>query len=152
MNDEIRGRSTELTELNTFLETILRTVGLAVAVLDRDQHVQIWNGHARELWGLTQDEVEDRHLLSLDFGLPAERLKSEIRNVLGGASEREELVVEATNRRDRPFNCRVTALPLRHSVDGGVSGVILMMEDGGDGAGPASQERNTPPTGRRRQS
>ncbi len=62
MNDELRSRSSELGELNVFLETILGTVGLAVAVLDKEQHVQIWNGQAREMWGLIPEEVEGRHL------------------------------------------------------------------------------------------
>jgi two-component system CheB/CheR fusion protein len=137
INDELRSRSGELTELNVFLETILGTVGLAVAVLDRQLHVQIWNGQARELWGLTPDEVEDRHLLALDFGLPVDRLKARLRTSLSGSSAREDVVLEATNRRGRPFNCRVTLMPLRNSDDGEVSGVILMMEDAGDGAAPS---------------
>jgi two-component system CheB/CheR fusion protein len=138
MNDELRGRSSELNDLNAFLETILATVGLAVAVLDRQQHVQIWNGQAHELWGLTPDEVEDRHFLALDFGLPVERLKAPIRNCLGGGSDREEIVLEAINRRGRGFACRVTCMPLRQSNDGGISGVIVKMEDASDGAGPSS--------------
>jgi two-component system CheB/CheR fusion protein len=133
MNDELRGRSGELSELNAFLETILGTVGLAVAVLDRQLHVQIWNGQARELWGLVADEVEDRHFMALDFGLPVEQLKPQLRTSLAGSPTREEIVVEATNRRGRPFNCRVTLLPFHNSNDGEIRGVIVMMEDAGDG-------------------
>ncbi len=55
MNEELRHRSQELNDVNSFLETILTTIGLAVAVLDRNQRVQIWNGKARELWGLPSD-------------------------------------------------------------------------------------------------
>lgn len=135
MNDELRGRSSELSELNVLLETILGTVGLAVAVLDREQHVQIWSGQAYEMWGLDQDEVEERHLLSLDFGLPTEKLKSEIRDILTAGSSREEVVLEATNRRGRSFKCRVTFLPLRQN--GAISGVVMVMEDAGDGGGPS---------------
>jgi two-component system CheB/CheR fusion protein len=138
MNDELRARSTELGELNAFLEAILGTVGLAVAVLDRQQHVQIWNDQAREMWGLNAEEVEDRNFLALDFGLPLEQLKSRIRNALAGTSPREEMVVEATNRRGRVFSCRVTVIPLRQSADGAVTGAIMMMEDADDGAGPLS--------------
>ncbi len=128
MNDELRHRGTELNELNAFLETILTTVGLAVAVVDPDQHVQVWNGQARELWGLTADEAEGRHLLSLDFGLPVERLKQELRATLSGQSTREDVVLDATNRRGRPFQCRVTILPLGGEDDGRLPGAILMME------------------------
>src|SRR5205807_7215758 len=69
MNDELRHRTLELNDMNTFLETILATIGLAVAVLDRQQHVQIWNGQAYDLWGLASEEVEDQNFLGLDFGL-----------------------------------------------------------------------------------
>jgi two-component system CheB/CheR fusion protein len=113
-------------------------VGLAVAVLDRQQHVQIWNGQARDMWGLSPDEAEDRNFLALEFGLPVERLKSHIRDCLAGKVSSEELVLEATNRRGRNFNCKVTFLPVRESNDGAVSGVIVMMEDAGNGAAPSS--------------
>jgi two-component system CheB/CheR fusion protein len=128
MNDELRHRTLELNDLNAFLETVLTTIGFAVAVVDRNQQVQIWNSQARELWGLTSEEVEDEHLLSLDFGLPVERLKQELRAALIGASEREEVTLPAVNRRGQKFDCRVTLLPLGANRDGNGSGVIMMME------------------------
>ena len=128
MNEELRHRTQEVNEVNSFLETILTTIGLAVAVLDRNQRVQIWNGKARELWGVTPEEAEDEHLLGLDIGLPVEQLKSPLRAVVGGGSAREEAVVEARNRRGKPFQCRVTFLPLGAGGDGHVSAVIMMME------------------------
>jgi two-component system CheB/CheR fusion protein len=127
MNDELRHRTGELNDVNVFLETILTTMGLAVIVIDRQQHVQIWNGQARELWGLLPDEVEDQHLLSLDFGLPVEQLKRELRAVLIGDSDREEVTVAAMNRRGRRFECRVTVLPLGRDAQS-VAGAVLMME------------------------
>lgn len=128
MNDELRYRSAELNELNSFLETILTTIGLAVAVLDRRQHVQIWNGQARDLWGLSPEEAEDQHLLALDFGLPLERLRQPLQSLLRDGSSREELVLDATNRRGKPFQCRVICLPLHPDGNGEVSGLIVMME------------------------
>jgi two-component system CheB/CheR fusion protein len=128
MNEELRHRTLEVNDMNTFLETILTTIGLAVAVVDSDQHVQIWNGQARELWGLTPDEVDDQHIQSLDIGLPIERLKGRLRATLLGESEQEELILGATNRRGKAFQCRVTLLPMRGDSDGAVSGAIIMME------------------------
>jgi two-component system CheB/CheR fusion protein len=89
--------------------------------------VQIWNGQARELWGLRPEEVEDQHLMSLDIGLPVEQLKRQLRATLSGESEREEVTVPATNRRGRSFSCHVTLLPLGRDGQG-VAGAILMME------------------------
>jgi two-component system, chemotaxis family, CheB/CheR fusion protein len=129
MNEELRHRTQELNDVNAFLETILTTIGVAVAVLDRNQRVQIWNGKARELWGLTAEEAEDEHLMGLDFGLPVDKVRPQIRDTLAGRSQREEVVIEATNRRGKPFSCRVTLLPLGSSGDGSVSGVIMMMEE-----------------------
>lgn len=128
INDELRQRTLELNDLNAFLETVLTTIGFAVAVLDRDQHVQIWNSQARDMWGLTSEEVDDQHLQSLDFGLPVERLKPLLRTTLTGESEREEIVVDAVNRRGHAFECRVTLMPLGANRDGAGSGVIMMME------------------------
>jgi two-component system CheB/CheR fusion protein len=127
MNEELRHRTQEVNDVNSFLETILTTIGLAVAVVDRNQRVQIWNGQARELWGVTPDEAEDEHLLSLDFGLPVDQLKQQLRATLNGRSNREEVVLDAINRRGSPFQCRVTLLPLG-GRDGNASGTIIMME------------------------
>jgi two-component system CheB/CheR fusion protein len=127
MNEELRHRTGEVNDMNLFLETILTTMGLAVVVIDRQQHVQIWNGQAWELWGLRPEEAEDQHLMSLDIGLPVEQLKRQLRSTLTGESEREELTLAATNRRGRPFQCHVTLLPLGRDGQG-VSGAILMME------------------------
>ena len=129
MNEELRHRTQEVNDVNSFLETILSTIGLAVAVVDRNQRVQIWNGNARELWGVTAAEAEDEHLMAIDFGLPVDEVRQQIRDTLTGRSQREEVVVEATNRRGKPFMCRVTLLPLGSGGDGAASGVIMMMED-----------------------
>lgn len=128
MNDELRHRTLELNDMNSFLETILTTIGLAVAVIDREQHVQVWNDQARELWGLTAEETEDRHFIGLDFGLAVEQLKPQLRRTLSAQSEREELVIDAVNRRGKSIQCRVSILPLATANDGGVSGAIIMME------------------------
>jgi two-component system CheB/CheR fusion protein len=129
INEELRHRSQELNDVNSFLETILTTIGLAVAVLDRNQRVQIWNGKARELWGLPPEEAEDEHLMALDIGLPVEKLRQQVRDTLSGKSQREEVVLEATDRRGKTFTCRVTFLPLGSGGDGNASGVIMTMED-----------------------
>ncbi len=126
MNEELRHRALEITDMNNFLETVLTTIGLAVAVLDRQQRIQIWNGQSRELWGLTPEEAEDQHFLGLDIGLPVEQLKTPLRACLTGASKREQLTLEAINRRGKPFRCEVTCMPL--GEDGSVNGVIVMME------------------------
>ena len=127
MNEELRHRTLELNTSNLFLETILSTIGIAVAVLDPHQRVQTWNRQAYELWGLTAEEVEDENLLALDFGLPIEKLKTQLRDCLNGGATREEIVLEATNRRGKQFECRVTCLPMGNH-DGQVAGVIMMME------------------------
>jgi two-component system, chemotaxis family, CheB/CheR fusion protein len=131
INDELRQRTLELNEVNAFLETILTSMGVGVAVLDRSLAVQVWNAHSSELWGLRSDEAEGENLLSLDVGLPVEKLSGALRDVLNNGESRVELRVEATNRRGRPIDCRIVALPL--SIDGqGVSGTILLMEELGE--------------------
>ena len=126
MNEELRERSVELNDVNAFLETILTSMGIAVVVLDTRLHVQIWNAHSRELWGLTPQEVEGSHILDLDFGLPVDALKAPLKACLSGTTEREELVLDAVNRRGKPFRCGVVCLPL--NGPDAPTGVIVMME------------------------
>lgn len=128
MNDELRHRTLELNDMNRFLETVLMMTGNAVVVVDRQHNVRIWNGEARELWGLTPDEAQDQNLFSLDIGLPVGELKPALNAILSGDSEREEVVLTATNRRGRQFQCRVTTLPLAPLSDDGATGAIMLME------------------------
>jgi two-component system, chemotaxis family, CheB/CheR fusion protein len=126
MNDELRERTLELNDVNAFLETILTSMGVSVAVLDSQLNVQIWNAHSRELWGVTPQEAEGHHILNLDIGIPVDQLKGPLKACISGASDREELVVEAINRRGKPFRCGIVVVPLRSPE--GISGAIVMME------------------------
>ena len=71
INDELRDRTSELNRVNGFLEAMLTSLAVGVAVVDREQRVQVWNQHAEDLWGLRRDEALDRPLLALDVGLAA---------------------------------------------------------------------------------
>lgn len=134
INDELRERTTELNRLNDLLEAIFSSLGVAVAVLDRQQLVQVWNHRAQDLWGLHEDEAVEQHFVALDIGLPTERIAQPLRAVIGGASGRERLEVEAVNRRGRTITCTTTILPLvgGAGVDGDreTRGAIVVMEDG----------------------
>jgi two-component system, chemotaxis family, CheB/CheR fusion protein len=138
INDELRDRTSELNQVNDHLESILSSLGVAVAVVDRQQRVLIWNQRAQDLWGMREDEAVDHHLLSLDIGLPIEQLAGPLRSVLGGASPKAEAILQAVNRRGRSIDCATTILPLlsSRSTEGhAVSGAIVMMSDGPVGNG-----------------
>jgi two-component system CheB/CheR fusion protein len=142
INDELRDRTTEVNELNDFLEAILTSLGIGVVVVDAGQRVQVWNRRAEDLWGVRPDEAIAQELLSLDMGLPTERVAAALGAVLTGASARERLELEAVNRRGRAIVCSTSVLPLIGGTDGdrGVRGAIILMEDapatnGRDGGG-----------------
>jgi two-component system CheB/CheR fusion protein len=148
INDELRERTSELNQVNDFLEAILTSLGIAVAVLDREGRVQVWNHRADDLWGLRPDEAIEHHFLSLDIGLPMEGLAHALRAVLGGASDREVVALQAVNRRGRPITCTTTVLPLvaPPGSRAPATGAILLMEDGppaGDGADGMDGARRT---------
>ncbi|HEU4977302.1 MAG TPA: CheR family methyltransferase [Solirubrobacteraceae bacterium] len=126
INDELRSRTSELDEVNAFLESILTVIGAAVAVVDQGLRVRVWNSHAVELWGLRPEEVQGEPLLGLDIGLPVDKLKLPLRQVLK-ADERQEVELDATNRRGRPVRIRVSAMPL--VLDGAQArGAVVVME------------------------
>ncbi|MEA2306605.1 MAG: two-component system, chemotaxis family, CheB/CheR fusion protein, partial [Solirubrobacteraceae bacterium] len=130
INDELRRRTAELDDVNAFLQTILTSMGLAVAVLDDDRAIEVWNETAADLWGVRPDEASGRKLPDLDVGLPVGKLEPELTAVLDGTEPRAVLVLDATNRRGRAIRCRVTVLPMR-AVPDEVSGAILLMEEDG---------------------
>jgi two-component system, chemotaxis family, CheB/CheR fusion protein len=131
INGELRERTGELNRVNEFLEAILTSLGVGVAVLDAQQRVQVWNHRAEDLWGLRSEEAVDHLFLSLDIGLPSEQLAAPLRAVLAGSSAHEVSEVEAVNRRGRPIVCSATILPLLSGADGdgsGVRGAIVLMQ------------------------
>ena len=134
INEEARGRGNELGELNTFLESILTSLRTAVAVVDRDLHVRKWSRRAEDMWGLRTDEVLLKNFLNLDIGLPVERLRAPIRACLAGEAEFLDVTVDATNRRGRAVQMRITCTPLLDPLSDGARGVILLMEEA-DGRG-----------------
>src|SRR4051794_28974551 len=140
INDELRDRTGEVNELNDFLEAILSSLGIGVVVVDLKGRVQVWNQHAEDQWGVRQDEALENNFLSLDLGLPTERVAPALRSVLAGTSELERLELEAVNRRGRSVVCATSVLPLRNSArdgDGHIRGAIVLMEDE-----PADEERD----------
>ncbi len=128
INEELRQRTEELNQTNVFLQSILGSLHGGVAVLDPKQNVISWNRKAEDLWGLRADEVQGRSFMSLDIGLPVEKIKTAVRACFIAESEYEEVTVDAVNRRGKTIRCRVTCTPIvgaskeRH-------GTILMMEE-----------------------
>src|SRR5438874_6440026 len=127
-NTELRMRSDELNTANAFLASILTGLEVAVIVVDPKLQVLAWNHRAEDLWGLRAGEVQGRHLMNLDIGLPVEPLRQPIRAVLAGEAQRAELTVECRNRRGKSIRCPVRCTPLS-GANGETLGVILLMEE-----------------------
>jgi len=127
-NTELRMRSDELNTANAFLASILTGLEVAVIVVDPKLQVLAWNHRAEDLWGLRADEVQGRHLMNLDIGLPVEPLRQPIRAVLAGEAQRAELTVECRNRRGKSIRCPVHCTPLS-GANGETLGVILLIEE-----------------------
>jgi two-component system CheB/CheR fusion protein len=127
MNDELHQRRLDLNAANLYLEAILTSLRAAVVVVDDELRVQAWNAGAHELWGLSEDEVVGRPFLKLEIGLPVQKLRAPIRTVLrDGAENDQPLLLDATSRTGGPIRCAIDLARL--GSEGGVSGVILIME------------------------
>ena len=121
-------RGLELDRVNAFLESVLTSLRTGVIVLDSDQRVKVWNEQAEDMWGLRASEADGQHLMSLEIGLPVEKLKAPVRAALSGQTDGQHVVeLEAVNRFGKKMTCRVTAMPL--AVGGGNTGVVLLMEN-----------------------
>ncbi|MBR8835285.1 MAG: PAS domain-containing protein [Stigonema ocellatum SAG 48.90 = DSM 106950] len=128
INEEMRQRSEELNQVNGFLESILTSLRAGVVVLGPDLHIHIWNRKAEDLWGLRADEIFLQHFMSLDIGLPLEPLKQPLRAIIAGQSQSHEVLLNATNRRGKAFQCQVICTPLIRTGSQ-IHGVILLMEE-----------------------
>jgi two-component system, chemotaxis family, CheB/CheR fusion protein len=135
MNEEQQRRTHEVDKLNLYLEGILGSIGVGVVVLDRQQRVQVWNANSTELWGLRPDEVDGRHFLELDIGLPIAQLKEPIRRVLQDDTAVVEEHLEAVTRTGKAVRMRVRTLPLRRGEGQPYGAILLMTSDGAALAG-----------------
>jgi two-component system CheB/CheR fusion protein len=130
INEELRGRTEELDQTNSFLGTVLRSLGSAVIVLNEDLQVRVWSPGAEDLWGLRPEEAESKELLSLDIGLPAAEIAPMLRRVIGGAADGAPAPVHrltAVNRRGKTVDLQVAASPMR-TEEGTISGIILVID------------------------
>jgi two-component system CheB/CheR fusion protein len=127
-NTELRVRSDELNTANAFLHSILTGLEVTVIVVDPKLQVLAWNHRAEDLWGLRAGEVQGRHLMNLDIGLPVEQLRQPIRAVLAGETERAELTLDCRNRRGRAVRCPIRCTQLT-GANGETLGAILLMEE-----------------------
>jgi two-component system CheB/CheR fusion protein len=127
INHELRDRSEALSDVNHFLESVMRGMRGAVIVVNMDLHVIAWNERSEELWGLRAAEVRNKNVFSLDMGLPIERFRREIISCLGGEQDITSLAIEATNRRGKTVQCKVTCTPLVGKNQ--IQGVIVMIDE-----------------------
>jgi two-component system CheB/CheR fusion protein len=132
-NEELRMRTSEVGTLNRFMEAIFTSLRPGIAVVDRDLRVQVWNSRAEDLWGIRRDETVGQHLLNLDIGLPVDRLRPTVRQLLSGNTDDDHLrmQLDAVNRRGKPVVIGVTASRL--VTDGNIDGVIIVMDEQSDG-------------------
>jgi two-component system CheB/CheR fusion protein len=125
INEAVRERSTELNDVNDFLESVLTAITAGVIVVDLEMRVLAWNLAAQQLWGVRSDEAEGQHLLNLDVGL--ETLRPLVREALSDPAFVTEVQLDAVNRRGPPISLRLVCSALR-SPDGRQRGALLVME------------------------
>jgi two-component system CheB/CheR fusion protein len=128
INNDLRQRTDEIDRLNLFMESILASLRIGVAVLDVELRVVMWNARAEDLWGVRSAEVLGRSVYDLDIGLPIETLRPIIKVVAAGDSPSRIDTVAATNRRGRAIHCRVSFTPLA-ATNGRRHGVVILMEE-----------------------
>jgi two-component system CheB/CheR fusion protein len=78
--------------------------------------------------GVRPEEVQGRHFLNLDIGLPVEQVRPALRTTLAGEETSASTMIEATNRRGRHIRIRVTCSPLLGS-DQSIQGVIVLLAE-----------------------
>jgi two-component system CheB/CheR fusion protein len=129
-NEELRATTDEVGAVNHFMSGVLSSFRAGVAVVDVDLRVLVWNAAAEDLWGLRQDEVQGRHVLDLDVGLPMTRLHPLLRRQVAAFADGvdgDTLELDAVNRRGRPVRVRVTVTAFSE-VPGERAGAVVLMD------------------------
>jgi len=144
MNEELQSTNAELEftyreqrelastvdRVNDFLEAILASMHSSVIVTDKQNAILVWNQRSEELWGLRLDEVKGQNLLQLDIGLPVHSLEKPLSDLQHKLCQRQDLLLDAVNRRGRSIKCRVLLARLPHDL-----GTIIVVdaEEAADG-------------------
>jgi len=89
-NEELEARAEEPARTNVFLESILASVESVVVMIDRDFEILLWNPRAEDLWDFREGEGKGSSLLSLNIGLPVNRLAEPVREFLAREDGEEE--------------------------------------------------------------
>lgn len=126
INDALRTRSGELDATHAFLDSILRSLGGAVIVVDRDLKVKVWSPGATELWGMRPEEAEGIPLLALDIGLPVIEIGPPLLQLMKTGSDSFNSTVHAVNRRGRPLQLGID-YRLLQGENHDPTGVIMVM-------------------------
>lgn len=130
MNDELRERTDETLQTNSFLGSVLSSIHQGVIVVDKTLRVVAWSRRAADLWGLRDDEVEGEHLLNLDIGISVQRLRDPVRRILAGDAA-DVLELDGHDRRGKPLHVRIAFAPLQNRPDAdgpdGPDGAILLV-------------------------
>ncbi len=126
INDTLRERSLELEEARTFLGSLVNSVHLGLAVVDRETKIVVWNKACEELWGLRSDETVGVSLASLDIGLPMAEIKSLLGESFVDRDVTGEAIIDAVNRRGRATRIRVTSQAFANGDS--ITGALLLME------------------------
>ncbi|MGB7947853.1 MAG: CheR family methyltransferase [Candidatus Binatia bacterium] len=128
VNEELHQRTEEVNRANAFLRSIVTSLRSGAIVIDRQFNILVWNPRAEDLWGLREDEVKGQSVLSLDIGLPVDRLRAVVRPCLSGHEHQTDVLLDATNRRGKAIQCRITCAPLL-SAKNEREGAILLMDE-----------------------
>jgi two-component system CheB/CheR fusion protein len=127
INDELQSRSAELDSARNFVDSLVDSIHLGMAVVDKEMRVLVWNRGCEELWGLRTDESVGAMLPALDFGLPMDDVKQLIGKAFVDPGSFGEVTVDAVNRRGRSLRIRMTCTAFRNSADF-INGAVLLME------------------------
>jgi two-component system CheB/CheR fusion protein len=126
-NEQLRVRTREVGKVNGFMEAVLASLDVGVAVVDESLQVSAWNRRAEELWGLRPDEAMGRPLRELDIGLPLDEIEAALQSTLASSlREQHEIELAAVNRRGHRIQVRVTVSPMRE--EDAAAGAILVMD------------------------
>lgn len=125
MNDELRDRTDEALQANTFLGSILWSIEQAVVVVDTQLRATAWSNAATELWGLRETEVDGEQFVNLNIRLPVGELRDPLRNAIAGQKQ-PPVMLEGHNRRGQSIVCEISFAQLHDHLDEG-QGVILVM-------------------------
>ena len=126
--EELRARGDALLIHRARTGAVLDGISAGVIAVDRRFCVTDWTRWCENSFGVRSEEALGQSLFAIEIGLPFNKIRRQLKTMLGGKTGDTDLQLYAVNRAGKPFICRVLVSAVK-AVGDEIDGLVLVIEN-----------------------